>query len=109
MTTDCGALAPPPALFSLVIELHLVCLVADVAPHEESIVRGHAIDPPLSERRQVPGHPASSEVAWQPEEAASCSLPSCLCQQHGPCQGRNAPPAGERRVSLILTFVMNFR
>src|SRR6266699_2943021 len=77
MTTDCGALAPPPALFSLVIELHLVCLVADVAPHEESIVRGHAIDPPLSERRRVPGHPAFSEVAWQREEAASCSLPSC--------------------------------
>src|SRR6266568_4697102 len=73
MTTDCGALAPPPALFSLVIELHL----ADVAPHEEPMVRGHAIDPSLSERHRVPGHPAFSEVAWQREEAASCSLPSC--------------------------------
>src|SRR5438445_1281671 len=53
-------------------ELHSVRDIAGVAAlHEDSIVHDNAIDPPLSERTQVPGHPAAIEAAWQRGGAAA--------------------------------------
>src|SRR6266705_2407610 len=51
--------------------------------------------------------PRVDEVKNFHARSGTAEIWRCPCQQHGVCQGRNAPPAGAGGVRPILTLVTN--